>query len=74
MSWGAHGWRRKKYRRTDFAKFRDAVTRLAEIYPPHIQVEDQVLFPAAERALSSEQKAEIAAEMALRRSVKPVTL
>ncbi len=55
---------------TDFAQFRDAVARLAEIYPQHIQVEDQVLFPAAERALSPEQKAEIAAEMAGRRSVK----
>ena len=53
----------------DFAQFRDAVTRLAEIYPQHIQVEDQVLFPAAERALSREQKAEMAAEMAGRRSV-----
>ncbi len=58
----------------DFAQFRDAVTRLAEIYPQHIQVEDQVLFPAAERALSREQKAEIAAEMAGRRSVKLTNL
>ena len=58
----------------DFAQFRDAVTRLAEIYPQHIQVEDQVLFPAAERALSPEQKAEIAEEMAGRRSVKLTNL
>ena len=58
----------------DFAQFRDAVARLAEIYPQHIQVEDQVLFPAAERALSSEQKAEIAKEMAGRRSVKLTNL
>jgi hemerythrin-like domain-containing protein len=58
----------------DFAQFRDAVKRLGEIYPQHIQVEDQVLFPAAERALSPEQKAEIAAEMAGRRSVKPIRL
>jgi hemerythrin-like domain-containing protein len=56
----------------DFAKFRDSVASLAEIYPQHIQVEDQVLFPAAERTLSPEQKAEIAAEMAGRRSVKPI--
>ena len=56
----------------DFAQFRDAVARLAEIYPQHIQVEDQFLFPAAERALSPEQKAEIAAEMAGRRSVKTI--
>jgi hemerythrin-like domain-containing protein len=58
----------------DFAKFRDSVASLAEIYPQHIQVEDQVLFPAAERALSPEQKAEIAAEMAGRRSVKLASL
>jgi hemerythrin-like domain-containing protein len=58
----------------DFAQFRDAVTRLAEIYPQHIQVEDQVLFPAAERALSPKQKAEIAKEMAERRSVKLTSL
>lgn len=58
----------------DFAQFRDAVTRLAEIYPQHIQVEDQVLFPAAERALSPTQKAEIAKEMAGRRSVKLTSL
>jgi len=58
----------------DFAQFRDAVARLAEIYPQHIQVEDQVLFPAAERALSSEQKAEIAKEMAERRSVRLISI
>jgi len=58
----------------DFVQFRDAVTRLTEIYPQHIQVEDQILFPAAERALSSEQKAEIAKEMAGRRSVKLTNL
>jgi hemerythrin-like domain-containing protein len=54
--------------------FRDAVRRLSEIYPRHIEVEDQVLFPAADRALSREQKAEIAAEMAGRRSVKLTNL
>jgi len=58
----------------DLAEFRKAVARLGEIYPGHIEVEDAVLFPAAARALSSQQKAEIAAEMAERRSVKPVTL
>jgi len=58
----------------DFANFRDAVARLADIYPQHIQVEDQVLFPAAKRVLSREQKAEIAAEMAGRRSVKLTNL
>jgi hemerythrin-like domain-containing protein len=64
----------KELSAADFAQFRDAVARLAEIYPQHIQVEDEVLFPAAERALSPEQKAEIAAEMAGRRSVKPIKL
>ncbi len=59
---------------TDLEQFRDAVARLAEIYPRHIHVEDQLVFPAAARALSPQQKAEIAAEMAGRRSVKLTTL
>jgi hemerythrin-like domain-containing protein len=58
----------------DLAQFRSAVARLGEIYPDHIEVEDRILFPAAARALSSGQKAEIAAEMALRRSVKLTSL
>jgi len=58
----------------DLAEFGKAVARLGEIYPAHIEVEDAVLFPAAARALSAAQKAEIAAEMALRRSVKLTSL
>ncbi|HLH08953.1 MAG TPA: hemerythrin domain-containing protein [Terriglobales bacterium] len=58
----------------DLAQFREAVARLAEIYPRHIEVEDKVLFPAADSALSPQQKSEIAAEMAGRRSVKLTTL
>jgi hemerythrin-like domain-containing protein len=64
--WLAHG----ELSDVDLESFRDAVGGLAQIYPRHIEVEDAVLFPAAARALSSQQKAEIAAEMALRRSVK----
>jgi hemerythrin-like domain-containing protein len=71
---GTHWIEAEELSATDSAQFRDAVTRLAQISPQHIQMEDQVLFPAAERILSREQKAEIAAEMAGRRSVKPIKL
>jgi hemerythrin-like domain-containing protein len=71
---GTHWLEAEELSAVDFAQFSDAVARLAEIYPQHIQVEDEVLFPAAERALSPEQKAEIAVEMAGRRSVKRTNL
>lgn len=58
----------------DMRTFREAVRRLGEIYPHHIEVEDKLLFPAADQALSSKQKSEIAIEMAGRRSVKLTTL
>ncbi len=59
---------------SELTEFRNAVARLGEIYPDHIEVEDRILFPVAARALSSGQKAEIGAEMALRRSVKVAAL
>ena len=59
---------------SELAEFRSAVTRLGNIYPHHIEIEDRILFPAAARALSLEQKAQIAAEMAGRRSVKLTSL
>ena len=48
-------------------RFRQAVSDLAFIYREHIRIEDNVVFPAAQRALSRSQKSAIANEMALRR-------
>lgn len=59
---------------SELADFRNAVARLGEIYPDHIEVEDRMVFPAAARSLSPKQKAEIAAEMAGRRNVRLATL
>lgn len=58
----------------ELGDFRSAVARLGAIYPDHIEVEDRLLFPAAARSLSPKQKAEIAAEMAGRRSLKLTSL
>lgn len=51
----------------DAGRFRQAVDDLASIYGQHIRIEDDVIFPAAKRALSSSQKSSIANEMASRR-------
>lgn len=48
-------------------RFRGVVSDLASIYKEHIQIEDNVIFPAAKRALSTAQKSSIANEMASRR-------
>jgi hemerythrin-like domain-containing protein len=58
----------------DLTEFRNVIAKLGQIYPDDIEIEDAVLFPAAARVLSPEQKAEIAAEMAGRRSVKLANL
>jgi hemerythrin-like domain-containing protein len=50
-------------------RFRQAVSDLAYIYREHIRIEDNVVFPAAQRALSRSQKSAIANEMALRREL-----
>ena len=50
-------------------QFRQAVDDLASIYGQHIRVEDSVIFPVAEQALSSSQKSAIANEMASRREL-----
>ena len=50
-------------------RFRKAVSDLAFIYREHIRIEDDVVFPAAQRALSRSQKSAIANEMALRREL-----
>ena len=48
-------------------RFRQAVSKLVSIYAEHIRIEDEVVFPAAKRALSAPEKSAIAYEMALRR-------
>jgi len=53
-------------------QFREAVTKLAEMYRHHINLEDTVVFPVAARLMSTAEKAEVASEMAERRSVKPI--
>jgi len=50
-------------------RFRRAVSDLASIYAEHIRVEDEVVFPAAKRRLSSPQQSAIANEMASRRNL-----
>lgn len=50
-------------------RFRHAVNALGSIYGEHIRIEDDVVFPAAKRALSGAQKSEIANEMASRREL-----
>lgn len=53
----------------DADRFRHAVSGLASIYAEHIRIEDNVVFPAAKRALSPSQKAAIASEMSSRRDI-----
>jgi hemerythrin-like domain-containing protein len=50
--------------------FRKAVSSLAALYQQHIRVEDDLIFPAAAKFLSSSEQADIAEEMAARRSVR----
>lgn len=53
----------------DAQRFRKAVADLASIYVEHIKIEDDVVFPAAGRALADADKTAIAAEMAARRNL-----
>jgi hemerythrin-like domain-containing protein len=50
-------------------RFCQAVSNLVSIYGEHIRIEDHVIFPAAQRALSTSQKSAIATEMASRREL-----
>lgn len=50
-------------------RFRKAIRDLATTYAEHIQIEDSVVFPAAQRVLSDSQKSVIAREMASRRGL-----
>lgn len=56
------------------AAFRKAVSELSAMYLRHIAVEDNLLFPAAAKALSDREKQVIAEEMAKRRAVPLVPL
>ncbi len=51
----------------DMRNMRDRLAELQAIYREHIAIEDQELFPVAERLLSEEQMREIGREMAARR-------
>jgi len=53
----------------DAERFRKAVSDLASIYGKHIRVEDEIVFPAAKRGLSSPDQTAIANEMASRRNL-----
>jgi hemerythrin-like domain-containing protein len=55
------------------AEFREAVSQLSAMYLRHIAVEDNILFPAAARALSDRDKQMIAEEMAKRRALPLVS-
>ncbi len=57
--------------RRDANQFRQAVNTLQAMYREHISIEDDLIFPAAARALSKADRASIAAEMAARRNVSP---
>jgi hemerythrin-like domain-containing protein len=56
----------------DAKLFRETVDRLADMYARHIQIEENDIFPIADRVLSKEQQEEIAREMATRRNFKPL--
>ncbi|MBM3214571.1 hemerythrin domain-containing protein [Candidatus Poribacteria bacterium] len=51
-------------------QLRRLLTGLRQIYERHIQVEDEVLFPLAERLLPAAAQTEIGKEMAARRGVR----
>ncbi|HZQ69354.1 MAG TPA: hemerythrin domain-containing protein [Terriglobales bacterium] len=51
---------------TEAAQFRQVVNDLASIYRQHIRIEDEIVFPAAKRRLSSPEQSAIANEMASR--------
>jgi hemerythrin-like domain-containing protein len=48
-------------------EFRAAVAELATMYRRHIEIEDQELFPLAQRVLSPQEKHQVGREMASRR-------
>jgi hemerythrin-like domain-containing protein len=55
---------------TGVEAFRKAITSLSAIYQQHIGIEDNLVFPLANRLLSPAAKAAIASEMAGRRKLR----
>jgi hemerythrin-like domain-containing protein len=58
---------KNKLEATQFRSFQAAVTALAEMYKQHIAVEDNEVFPVAEKLLNRQEKLEIGREMEQRR-------
>jgi hemerythrin-like domain-containing protein len=54
--------------------FRKAIVSLVSIYKQHISIEDDLVFPLAERLLSDADKAAMANEMAARRKLTSLGL
>jgi hemerythrin-like domain-containing protein len=54
-------------------QFRTAVVQLGSMYRQHIRVEDDMIFPVADRVLSQTDRSSIAREMAKRRNIGLVT-
>jgi hemerythrin-like domain-containing protein len=50
-------------------QFRDAVSRLQQMYGAHIALEEQLVFPLAAKLLTEEEKQLIAREMSARRKL-----
>lgn len=57
----------------DAGRMRAAMDQLLVMYTRHIELEDRVVFPLADRVLPPAAKAQIAAEMAARRGLAPLT-
>jgi len=67
-AWLSHGTLSSE----DAAQFSEVVNQLAQIYPKHIAMEEQEVFPVAARALAESERLRIGAEMAQRRGVNHV--
>jgi hemerythrin-like domain-containing protein len=50
-------------------EFRSAIAELMRMYAQHIEVEDNLVFPAAAKWLSTAEKDAVGREMAARRGV-----
>jgi hemerythrin-like domain-containing protein len=70
---GQQWLREGSLRPEDRRAFSSAVARLDSMYRAHIDFEDRVLFPLAERVLSPEQRRDVAEEMARRRKLSGFT-
>lgn len=57
----------KRINAGDSIQLKKTVLRLCELYRPHIRVEDELIFPLAEKILSPDELKEIGEEMKERR-------